>query len=319
MVELLIVALLLTLALCLLLGRAGAARAKLTRIAVLLAAVLVWRSIVWFAEVYPRETAAKALEQRIPLQTQQGGYTSSTTCRACHAEHYDSWHASYHRTMTQAAAPETVLGDFDDVTLRQDGAEYHLHHRDHGLWATVTQDAPGGGSSEMQIVMTTGSHHYQIYWTSEGPDRMLTAFPFAYLRAERRWIPREAALIMPPHLRQTSVRWNEICIRCHSTHGQPRWNESTRSADTRVAELGIACEACHGPADEHVRANQNPLHRYGKHMQAAAPETSIVNPARLSAGRSAQLCGQCHAVATFPDPDYSAGHWNRYRARETTC
>src|SRR5262245_15007438 len=39
----------------------------------------------------------------------------STTCAKCHAEHYESWHRSYHRTMTRDAAPDTVKGDFDNA------------------------------------------------------------------------------------------------------------------------------------------------------------------------------------------------------------
>jgi len=63
--------------------------------------------------------------------------------------------------------------------------------------------------------------------------------------------------------------------------------------DTRVAEFGIACEACHGPGEEHARANRQPLRRYALHVTNGVDDT-IVNPARLSAKRSAQVCGQCH-------------------------
>ncbi len=122
----------------------------------------------------------------------------------------------------------------------------------------------------MQLVMTTGSHHYQVYWTGEGPDRWLEEFPLAWLIADQRWIPREAALIMPPHLKQKTVVWNGVCIRCHSTHSQPRIELASQKADTSAVDLGIACEACHGPGEAHVKANQNPLQRYGRHLAGEA-------------------------------------------------
>ena len=39
--------------------------------------------------------------------------------------------------------------------------------------------------------------------------------------------------------------WDVSCIRCHSTAGQPLTR--TQPIQTRVAEMGIACEQCHGP------------------------------------------------------------------------
>ncbi|MCZ6560865.1 MAG: hypothetical protein O6931_08260, partial [Gammaproteobacteria bacterium] len=36
----------------------------------------------------------------------QDGFVSSTACRACHPGNYQSWHDSFHRTMTQAAVPD---------------------------------------------------------------------------------------------------------------------------------------------------------------------------------------------------------------------
>ena len=65
--------------------------------------------------------------------------------------------------------------------------------------------------------------------------------------------------------------------------------------NTRVAEYGIACESCHGPAEDHIRANSAPLRRYALHRRATNDPT-ITNPARVSAKKSSEICGQCHAA-----------------------
>src|SRR5687767_8592847 len=39
----------------------------------------------------------------------------SDSCAKCHPDHYDSWHRTYHRTMTREATPENVKGDFADA------------------------------------------------------------------------------------------------------------------------------------------------------------------------------------------------------------
>src|SRR5437764_901077 len=73
-----------------------------------------------------------------------------------------------------------------------------------------------------------------------------------------------------------------------------------QTADTNAAEFGIACEACHGPSGEHARLNRSPQRRYWFHL-TGKPDATIVQPGRLSASRSSQVCGQCHAFWEFYD------------------
>ncbi|PYI83446.1 MAG: C cytochrome precursor, partial [Verrucomicrobia bacterium] len=106
---------------------------------------------------------------------------------------------------------------------------------------------------------------------------------------------RRSAFLKDPNVRRWIQVWNVGCIDCHSTAGQPRQKEDAVSFDTRVAELGIACEACHGPAAEHVRLNSDPCRRYTLHLQKQG-DGSIVNPARLSTKRASEVCGRCHSI-----------------------
>ena len=62
-----------------------------------------------------------------------------------------------------------------------------------------------------------------------------------------------------------------------------------------MVELGIACERCHGAAEEHVRANRNPARRYALHVGAEGDPT-VVNPRRLDHVRQTALCGTCHTA-----------------------
>ena len=72
-----------------------------------------------------------------PNQVVQPEFTSSNTCRACHPSQYASWHTSYHRTMTQVAGPDTVVADFDNVTVvHVHGRAMTLERRGREFWAT---------------------------------------------------------------------------------------------------------------------------------------------------------------------------------------
>ena len=87
-----------------------------------------------------------------------------------------------------------------------------------------------------------------------------------------------------------------------------------RRVQEEVAELGIACESCHGPAAEHVRVNRGPMRRYRYHM-SSDDDPTIVNPEKLSHDKSAEICGQCHGIQQFRnDKAWRHGDGIRYRA-----
>ena len=113
----------------------------------------------------------------------------------------------------------------------------------------------------------------------------------------------------PPGLSKFSESgsWNGICVQCHTTEGRPAFDTPygsdplfSQRVDTKAVEFGIACEACHGPGEAHVRANANPLRRYALHFSGGADST-IVQPLRLDPRRSSQVCGQCHSLWEFYD------------------
>jgi hypothetical protein len=254
-----------------------------------------------------RDVVARPIAAFDDGDLRMGGYVGSSACRACHAHEHSTWRDSYHRSMTQVVSPATVLADFDDVTMEVKGEIYRLTRDGDRFYVELSDPlAPPGrtpGRVRREVVLSTGSHHMQVYWFESGvtsePDRTLGQLPFSWQVAERRWITRDASFVLPPdegHSLQFSG-WNMICIKCHATHGVPRLDTEggkVRATDTRVAEFGIACEACHGPGAEHVAANRNPVRRYAQRL-SGEPDPTIVNPKRLDHERATQICSQCHA------------------------
>ncbi len=247
--------------------------------------------------------AAKLAEFR-PIEVPDHGFVASDACRDCHPQNHATWFASYHRTMTQVAQPDVVLGDFNDVKLSQNGRDYHLREVDDVCWVELLDPAaiPGTAAASQRvqrpIVMSTGSHHMQAYWFPIGVRRTLAIMPFVFLNETQEWIPRSAAFLQPQDdgVSHEIGRWNSSCSQCHSTHPQER-EVTSGEWDTRAVEFGISCEACHGPGQQHI-AYQRDL-AVNKDTAASLSSDPIVNPENLSHVRSSQVCGQCHSVMTL--------------------
>jgi len=269
-------------------------------------------------------SSTEVLTDNVPrLGRPDAGFVSSDTCRSCHPHQYHSWHRSYHRTMTQLAVGENVIGDFENVTLGQGVRSIHLTRDGDSyladmvdpdwelkqLWKTKLDPVETPLRAHKRVVMTTGLHHYQAYWVPSEYGRMLINFPYVFL--DGRWVRREAVFLRPPDAARHYQQWNTSCIKCHSVAGEPGLDPESNRLDTSVAELGISCEACHGPAADHVRVNRDPVRRYGMYRADDADPT-IVQPERLSAARSSEVCGQCHGIS-IPRPD-PFGRGERYHA-----
>jgi hypothetical protein len=221
--------------------------------------------------------------------------------------------------MTQQAGPQTILAPFDGTEIELEGTTWQVERRADEFWVTArpapVNGSPGGAPEiEKRVVMATGSHNYQLYWLESEGTAGLEQFPLVFFLREKLWVPRKSRFLRPPLERTPNEtgRWKSHCIKCHATRGR---KEVLPGGETRVAELGIACEACHGPGGQHVEKNESPLRRYRYHV-SGDPDPTIVNPKRLPHDRSTQVCGQCHSIEIFLTPE-KAADWKhegtRYR------
>ncbi len=273
----------------------------------------------------PQASASPHLPHLIPPP----GYASSSSCAECHRDQHASWFQSYHRSMTQVASTNSVVADFNDVRLVVNGERFTLRRRGNTFWVEVedlSPNAPKGEPARFPIELVTGSHHMQVFWLPAGAGNAQIGFPFTWLIRDRRWVPRDSTFIRDPHSPQQIETWNMTCIRCHVTAGQPRPRRDQGIFDTRAADLGIACEACHGPAQEHVDFQRRALavaapSSAGPTSPAANPppprprntNDPIVLPTRLDHVRASQVCAQCHGMKWFDTSENWPETGFRYR------
>ncbi len=255
----------------------------------------------------PAAAAGEDFAATLPREGGVAGYAGSVACRACHEPEFNSWHRTYHRTMTQYASPETVRANFHNQTLTNGDTRFLLSQSGDALNVRMEHlprpEAPGEETAAMEtrVGLVTGSHHMQVFWIPSGDGNTQLGFPFTWLIPEQRWVPRNSTFIRPPDVVHYSEVWNIICSRCHATGIEPRMDVARRVMDSHAGELGISCEACHGPGAGHIGARK--LAPTGAKPDAATLRREIVQPQTIDPVRSAQICGFCHSMKWIDPQD----------------
>jgi predicted CXXCH cytochrome family protein len=268
-----------------------------------------WGALQWS---YHRERPVSEDQVASPPVTSQA-------CFKCHESHCASWQRTFHRTMTREATPENVKADFDNAVHHYQGiASRMVRVRDRFYMETADLEAmqkiaqkgiplekAGPVPRRMYSVdRLVGSHWFQQMLHCDDEGRYLR-LPLAYHIVEGRWVHVNGAFLAPTQDFWSKIAiWNESCVWCHNT--RPNKNPqpipgALPGYRTEVGELGIACEACHGSGERHIRAHQNPARRLAQHYSGEADPT-IINPAKLSVVRSDEVCARCHG-SPKPKPE----------------
>ena len=256
-------------------------------------------------------------------------YTGAAACFDCHEDRHASWSKTYHRTMTQTANAQSVRGAFDGQLLTAFGGLVRPNSADGKFSFDYFDPSTQQQIAQLDVVRTVGSHRYQQYLMKDENSETYYRLHYLWHIGEQRWVHMNAAFLGSddqPFDAQVTT-WNTNCVFCHNTGPEPKVSNlaevRTRAQagervdvraelrfDTQVADLGIACESCHGPGALHVeRMQQLPERTLAK---LGVQDLSIVNPDDLTAQRSNAVCGACHAGRTPKSPNdidalYSSG------------
>jgi hypothetical protein len=250
---------------------------------------------------------------------------TSATCRACHSAQFDSWHRTFHRTMTREATPENVKGNFENAVLDYRGFTSRMTREGDAFFMTTLDPdwselfARAGGSAErlpapkyakIRVDRLVGSHWLQECLHRD-PSGRYVRLPLLYHIAERRWIQSNGAFLAPDRddfwAQSRGANWNESCLYCHNTEPSknpvPDPRGGVAEYRTEAGELGIACAACHGHGERHVER-----HRAGS---LGDRTEDVVHPGHLSVALRDAICARCHG-ALVPKP----AMWDRTTHRD---
>ncbi|WP_144062493.1 tetratricopeptide repeat protein [Simiduia agarivorans] len=193
------------------------------------------------------------------LGAQTRDYVGSQACKSCHAQEYTEWQSSDHHGAMQPATAEWVLGDFGNHEFRFGGVVSRFFQRDGKYW--VTTDNAAGELQTFQVLYTLGVRPLQQYVIDTGSGRyqMLTIAWDARPKTDggQRWFhlqtEQDAAAGSPLHWTGTFYNWNTRCAACHTTNLKKHYATTSKTYNTQWDEVTVGCEACHGPAAQHVK------------------------------------------------------------------
>lgn len=215
-------------------------------------------------------------------------WADEATCGNCHASQVQAWQGSHHQLAMQVPSDASVLGDFANVRFTGERERYRFFRRAGGWW--VNAIGADGRAGDWRVAYTFGVAPLQQYLL-EMPGGRLQALGVAWDSKKQRWFelyPGQGVDFKDPlHWSQPGQNANFMCIECHSTGYKRNYQPQQDRFDGHWQALGVTCQACHGPAGEHLQwLSERPPTAHAGFTSALATGT---------ARNQVETCARCHS------------------------
>ncbi len=239
-----------------------------------------------------RLIAASFLVLYLPVGASE--YVGSDSCRGCHEAAYTAWESSHHFQAMRPADDTSVLARFDGEKRVFHGASWIPERRGRDYLV-----------NGMPVRYTFGFSPLQQYLVEQEGGR-LQALNLAWdSRPEEQggqnWFHlREAMTEDSPFSWSRHLQnWNGRCAECHSTHVKKKFDRKAWQYSTSFSEANVGCEACHGPAGEHLAAANagefKPLFSAPATVNWKFTEAPIAVGEGRASDAHLDMCGGCHS------------------------
>ena len=177
-------------------------------------------------------------------------YLGSQSCAKCHDVEHTQWKNSLHIKMTKPVADATIVGDFRDGTTFADHDRSYTFGMKNGR-PVVSVSFGGRPAETFAVDYTLGAKRYQGY-LSTLPEGRIYVLPVFWHIASKRWVDWKEITPIPDGAHDIRQIWNANCFNCHGTNIVQGYDLNEKKYRSTWTEMGIGCEACHGPGREHV-------------------------------------------------------------------
>lgn len=233
----------------------------------------------------PVSDSAKAsvTDAPVPLTA----YAGSAACAECHRAAYDLWRQSHHALAERPVAPALEAQAFQPTREFRDGS-----HTTRVEWAAAQPVVATHGLAQTPVAVPIA----RVLGESPLRQFLVAGDRGRWQTLEASWDPHRAEWFNVfgtedrrggewGHWTGRGMNWNSMCADCHNTALRKNYEPATDSYRTAMAEPGVGCEACHGPARAHVEwRRSNP--------GATTPDPTL---AKLTPGQMLDTCGTCHS------------------------
>jgi len=198
-------------------------------------------------------------------QTENLGFAGSRSCMKCHVAEWEQWKYSHH------GLAEVVL-EPGEVTIPTKGVK--VDNAQENARQAVRQI----GVAPLKQFLVEHQGNLQVHQLAQDSSTGEWFDVFADGRETGEW----------GHWTGRGMNWASMCAVCHNTGVEKSWDEKTDRFITEVAEFGVGCEACHGPAGNHVEWQGT------NSVSTADPFLASLQLVNRPGG-TVEACGPCHA------------------------
>ncbi len=206
---------------------------------------------------FPLYLARTALQKQAEKTASGPFFVGRQTCTECHQKEDNLWLGSHHDLAMDTASVQTVLGDFNNHEFRHRGKVHRMFMKEGQFF--VNTEGPTGEFEDFQVAYTFGYTPLQQYLVPFEGGR-LQCLPIAWDTERERWFHLGDTVYTDEEVRpgnwlywtSQAQNWNGMCADCHSTNLEKNYDPVTKSYNTTWSEIDVSCEACHGPASEHL-------------------------------------------------------------------
>ena len=256
----------------------------------------------------------------ITLYANKAHYVGDKECISCHVKENHEWVGSHHDQAMMVADEYSVKADFNNTIFNYNGIISKFYKKN-GKFMVET-DGPDGKLHKYEIAYTFGIYPLQQYMIKfpDGKIQVLDPTWDNRSKAEggQRWyhIHQDDNVTAgdPLHWTGPNMNWNYMCADCHSTNIKKNYDAESKSYNTTWALINVSCEACHGPASEHLlwsKKQKTSVKNKGftQNFQTSTKpwrERSATLKAMMQK-QELNVCAKCHSRRTQVSDDFKAG------------
>lgn len=223
-------------------------------------------------------------------------HVGTMTCIGCHSEYLEDWKQSHHGWAWNVPDERHVLADFSGT--RFDSPDLSAKFYKNGSQFIVETLGQDGKRKTFPVHSTAGVAPLQQYLLEVEKGR-LQAFDLAWDTEKKRWYhlyPNQSVGVSDGlHWTGPYKNWNARCAECHATGYKKNYDLRARRYASVQAEIGVGCEACHGPGQAHVAWAKDAASSKGPGSKAVPNKGLTIEFSAASPEQEIQLCATCHA------------------------